>query len=319
MGIEMKIVLLESLGITEEKLAAFADKLKKAGHEFAAYEKNTDPDVCIERAKDADVIMIANMPLPGKVIRNCPKLKFIDVAFTGVDHVDVDYCKSRGIWLSNASGYSTNAVAELAFGLMVAVSRKIIACDQATRSGRDKTDLIGFELAGKTLGIVGTGAIGLKTAEIGKAVGCRVVAYSRSQRPEALAMGIEYLSLETLLQESDIVSLHVPVTPDTKGLIDATRLSLMKPSAILINTARGPVVDSQALATALRAGRIAGAGLDVFDTEPPLPEEQPLRDCPNTVVTPHVAFATQESMVKRAVIVFDNVRQWLNGSPINQI
>lgn len=316
----MKIVLMEPLGISQDKLDELSAFLPQAGHSFIAYpDRTTAPEQLAARIADAEILILANQPLREDVLCQCPNLRMISIGFTGVDHVDVDYCKSRGIWLSNASGYSTNAVAELAFGLMVAVSRKIIACDQATRSGRDKTDLIGFELAGKTLGIVGTGAIGLKTAEIGKAVGCRVVAYSRSQRPEALAMGIEYLSLETLLQESDIVSLHVPVTPDTKGLIDATRLSLMKPSAILINTARGPVVDSQALATALRAGRIAGAGLDVFDTEPPLPEEQPLRDCPNTVVTPHVAFATQESMVKRAVIVFDNVRQWLNGSPINQI
>lgn len=316
----MKIVLMEPLGISQDKLEELSGFLTQAGHSFFAYpDRATDPQKLAARIGDAEILILANQPLREDVLRQCPNLRMISIGFTGVDHVDVDYCKSRGIMLSNASGYSTNAVAELAFGLMIAVSRKVIACDQATRTGKDKTGLIGFELAGKTLGIVGTGAIGLKTAEIGKAVGCRVVAYSRSQRPEALAMGLEYLPLETLLQESDIVSLHVPATPATKGLINASRLSLMKPSAILINTARGPVVDSQALATALRTGQIAGAGLDVFDTEPPLPADQPLRDCPNTVVTPHVAFATQQSMVKRAIIVFDNVRQWLNGTPINQI
>ncbi|MBQ6808940.1 MAG: hydroxyacid dehydrogenase [Firmicutes bacterium] len=316
----MKIVLMEPLGISPEKLEEVSSFLTAAGHSFTAYnDRAATADELAERIGDAEILILANQPLREDVLSRCPNLKMISIGFTGVDHVDVDYCKSRGILLSNASGYSTNAVAELAIGLMVAVSRNVIACDAACRAGKDKSGLIGFELAGKTLGIVGTGAIGLKTAEIAKAIGCRLVAYSRSQRPEALAMGIEYMPLEQLMQESDIVSLHVPVTPATKGLIDEKMLSLMKPNAILINTARGPVVDSAALAAALQEGRIAGAGLDVFDTEPPLPEDQPLRDCPRTVVTPHVAFATRESMVKRAIIVFENIRQWLAGTPINQI
>lgn len=316
----MKIVLMEPLGISADKLNEVSSFLKEAGHEFVSYpDRATNPDQLAARIGDAEILILANQPLREDVLSRCPNLKMISIGFTGVDHVDVEYCKSRGIALSNASGYSTNAVAELAIGLMIAVSRNVIACDKATRAGQDKSGLVGCELAGKTLGIVGTGAIGLKTAEIAKAIGCRLVGYSRSQRQEALALGMEYMPLEQLMAESDIVSLHVPVTPATKGLINAEMIGKMKENAILINTARGPVVDSQALAQALREGRIAGAGIDVFDTEPPLPEDQPLRDCPRTVVTPHAAFATKESMVKRAIIVFDNVRQWLAGTPINQI
>ncbi len=316
----MKIVLMEPLSISQGKLEELSHFLTEAGHSFTAYDDRakTDDELAA-RIGDADILLLANQPLREAVLCRCPNLKMISVGFTGVDHVDVDYCKSRGIVVSNASGYSTNAVAELAIGLMVAVSRNLIPCDRATRDGLDKTGLVGFELAGKTLGIVGTGAIGLQTAKIALAIGCRVIAYSRSQRPEALALGIEYLPLEEVMAQSDIVSLHIPATPATKGMINGDMLARMKPTAILINTARGPVVDSAALAQALKDGKIAGAGLDVYDTEPPLPADQPLRDCPRTVVTPHVAFATRESMVKRGVIVFDNVRQWLAGTPINLV
>ena len=176
---------------------------------------------------------------------------------------------------------------------------------------------MGFELAGKTFGIVGTGAIGLRVAVLARAFGCKVIAYSRTEKQEALELGVRYRSLEEVMAQSDIVSLHVPATAQTKGLISAEMIARMKPGALLINTARGPVVDSAALADALKAGRIAGAGIDVFETKPPIPEDHPLCSAPNTLLTPHVAFATEESMVLRANMVFENVQLYLNGTPRN--
>jgi D-3-phosphoglycerate dehydrogenase len=167
------------------------------------------------------------------------------------------------------------------------------------------------------VGIVGTGAIGLKTAALFRAFGAKVIAYSRTRRQEALDMGIEYVSLEELMAQSDIVSLHVPANGETRGLISRELIAKMQPTAILINVARGAVVDNAALAEALNEGRIAGAGIDVFDMEPPIPADYPLLGAKNTVLTPHVAFATDESMLRRAEIVFDNLDAWLSGAPKN--
>ena len=318
MGIEMKIVLLESLGITEEKLAVFADKLKEAGHEFAAYEKNTDPDVCIERAKDADVIMIANMPLPGKVIRNCPKLKFIDVAFTGVDHVDLEAAKECNVAVSNASGYSNESVAELVICMMLSLLRNVKQVEERCRSGKTKDGLVGRQLQERTVGIVGLGSIGKRVAVLCKAFGCRVLAYSRTVKEENRELA-EYVSLDELLRQSDIVTLHCPLTAETKNLINKEKIALMKDGAILINAARGPVVDSDALAEALQSGRLAGAGIDVFEMEPPIPADHVLLAAPNTILTPHIAFASEESMLLRAEIVFDSLEKWMEGNQVNVI
>ena len=209
------------------------------------------------------------------------------------------------------------AMAENALGLAVACLRFVPACDAAVRQGGTGAALRGTEICGKTVGIVGTGAIGLRTARLFLAFGAKVIAHSRTHRQEALDMGIEYVSLEELMERSDIVSLHVPSNGETRRLISAPLLARMKPTAILINAARGAVVDNAALADALNQGRLAGAGIDVFDTEPPLPESEPLLHAKNTVLTPHVAFATDESMLRRAEIVFHNLDAWLAGRPEN--
>lgn len=314
----MKIVLLESLGIPEDLLNACAKPFVDAGHSFEAYEKNTDPAVQIERAKDADIIMIANMPLKGEVIRACKNLKYIDVAFTGVDHVDLATAKECGVAVSNAAGYSTQAVAELTIGLMLSLLRNIPQVDARCREGKTKDGLVGTELSGKTVGIVGTGAIGLRTAALLKAFGCKVLAYAPREKEAAKGL-VEYVPLETLLKDSDIVSLHCPLNESSKHLINAERIALMKPTALLINVARGPVVDSAALADALNTGRLAGAGVDVFETEPPLDPAHPLLHAKNTIVTPHVAFASAQSMEARAHIVFDNIQAWMDGNQKNRI
>lgn len=174
----MKIVLLESLGIPETLLQSYASKLEEAGHEFKAYARDMDPQVQIQRVQDADVIMIANMPLKGEVIRACKNLKFINIAFTGVDHVDLDAAREMGVKVSNASGYSTQSVAELALGMMLSLLRNVPQVDARCRAGKTKDGLVGTELKGKTVGIVGAGAIGQNTARLCKAFGCRVIAYN---------------------------------------------------------------------------------------------------------------------------------------------
>ena len=263
--------------------------------------------------------MLANQPLSAEIINGCPKLKMLSVAFTGVDHIALDACRARNILVCNAAGYSTNAVAELTFGLAISVIRNIVPCDARCRKEGTKDGLVGFELFGKTFGVVGTGAIGARVAKIAAAFGCRVLAYSRTAKQELVDAGVQYVSLDELLAQSDFVSLHVPLTDATRGLINAAAIAKMKQGAVLLNTARGPVVDSAALVEALNAGKLAGAGIDVFEGEPPIAENHPLCSAKNTVLTPHVAFASREALETRADIVFANIEKWLNGAPQNVV
>lgn len=316
----MKIVTMEPLGVPAGMILSMAKNLEQAGHEFVYHEtKETDQAKLIDRVKDADVIILANQPISRAVIESCPHLKLLSVAFTGVDHVALDACRDKGVAVSNAAGYSTNAVAELVFGLAVAVIRNIVPCDGRTRRGETKDGLVGFELFGKKFGVVGTGAIGTRVAEIALAFGCEVMAYSRTKKAALAQKGVVYAELETLLKECDFVSLHVPLSDRTKNLIDEKALALMKPTAVLINTARGPVVDNRALADALNAGRIRGAGVDVFETEPPVPVAHPLMNAKNAVLTPHVAFASDEALHARAKIVFANIELWMKGERQNVV
>ena len=314
----MKIVVMEPLGVALEKINALAATLQAAGHEFVYYtSKETQQDKLLSRVQDADIIMLANQPLSAEIINGCPKLKMLSVAFTGVDHVALDACRARNILVCNAAGYSTNAVAELTFGLAISVIRNIVPCDARCRKAGTKDGLVGFELFGKTFGVVGTGAIGARVAKIAAAFGCKVLAYSRTAKQELVDVGVQYVSLDELLAQSDFVSLHVPLTDATRGLINADAIAKMKQGAVLLNTARGPVVDSAALAAALNAGKLAGAGIDVFEGEPPIAENHPLCSAKNTVLTPHVAFASREALETRADIVFANIEKWLAGAPQN--
>lgn len=312
----MKVVVLEPLGIPFEELE---EKIKAAckGADVVCYkDRREDVKTLIERSKDADAVVLSNFKYPREVMEKCPKLKYICVAFTGYDHVDIDYCRQRGIKVSNCAGYSTAAVADLVFGLVIALYRNIIACNDVVRRGGTKAGLMGPELEGKTFGIIGAGAIGLRTAKIANAFGCKVLAYSRTEKQ---VEGVQFVSLDELLSKSDIVSLHVPQTPETVGMINAERLGKMKKSAILINTSRGPIVDSSALAKALNDGALAGAAADVFETEPPIAENHPLLKAKNCIATPHIGFASTEAMYKRADIVCENLRAYLAGSPINLV
>lgn len=313
----MKLVIIEPLGVAKEKLLKLATDTLGEQVEITYYDTRIeDTDELIRRGKDADIIAVSNLPLNSEVIAGCSNLKMLAVAFTGVDHIALDACRSRGITVCNCAGYSNAAVADLVFGMIVSLYRNIIPCNEVVRNGGTKNGLVGFELEGKKFGIIGTGAIGLRTANIAKAFGCEVYAYSRTVKEET---GLIYTDLDTLLSTCDIISLHVPLNDQTKHLIDKEKLALMKSNAILINTARGPVVDSSALADALNNHQIAGTGIDVFEMEPPVPTDHPLFHAPNALVTPHIAFATVEALEKRAVIVFDNINKWLAGAPQNVI
>lgn len=314
----MHIALLEPLGVSAKTIEGLARPLMDAGCTFASYdERTTDPAELIRRAAGAEVVMIANNPLPAEVIEALPDLRMIAVAFTGIDHVALDTCRERGIAVCNCAGYSDTAVAELTVGLAIDVLRLVRAGGAAVRAGGTSAGLTGREIAGRTVGIVGTGRIGTRAGALFAAFGARVLGYARHENPEAAAAGIEHVGLDKLLRESDIVSLHLPLNAGTRGFIGADELGAMRGDAILINCARGPIVDNAALARALEEGAIAGAGIDVFDDEPPLASDYPLLRAPNTILTPHVAFLTEEAMERRAAIEFGNVAAWVAGAPEN--
>ena len=314
----MKIVVMEPLGVALEKIDALAAPLKEAGHEFVYHTtKEIDQEKLLARVADADIIMLANQPLAADIINGCSNLKMLSVAFTGVDHIDLAACRAKNVLVCNAAGYSTNAVAELTFGLAISAIRNIPACNTRCHIGSTKDGLVGFELFGKTFGIIGTGAIGCRVAKIAAAFGCKVIAYSRIVKPELEADGVKFVSLDELLRTADFISLHVPLTAETDKMINATSIAKMKDGAVLINCARGGVVDSIALADALNSGKLAAAGIDVFENEPPLAVNHPLLTAKNTVTTPHVAFASKEALEARADIVFANIEAFLANKPQN--
>jgi len=313
----MNITIAEPIGLTNEKLDRFKNHLEEQGHTLSVF--NTRPDSnteLVERVKSADVVIISNLPFPGEIIRQCPSIKLINVAFTGTDHVDKTACKEKGVMVCNAAGYSTNAVAELAISSAITLLRKTVEMEQNLRSGMDRKGFLGGELSGKTVGIVGLGAIGERVAALALAFGCKVLAYNRSEKN---IPGVTQVSLNELLGESDIVSLHVPLVTETTGLINSEALKRMKPSALLINTARGNVVDIPALAAALKAGTIAGAAIDVYEKEPPLEKTHPMMDAPNVILLPHIGFATKEAIDIRSEKIIENTIGWLNGKPMNVV
>lgn len=313
----MNIVLLEDLGSSPELLEKNTEKLRSLGHSFKTYSKTDNLADLKNEVKDADVIMLANMPLPAEVLSAAPNARFIDIAFTGYDHVPMDDVKKRGIAVSNAAGYADEAVAELCISFMIQLLRQLDEAEKKLRQGGTKAGLQGGLLQGRTVGIIGAGEIGKRLARLCKAFGARVIAHNRHEVKDSAID--ENVNLDRLLEESDIISIHTPLTAETKGMIGRDQLKSMKKNALLINTARGPVVDNKALAEALNNGEIAGAACDVFDMEPPLPSDYPLLHAKNIILTPHLAFYSQESLEKRAEIAFDNLYAWLEGKQINKI
>lgn len=314
----MKIALIEPLGVPEQTIDRLSAPLKDAGHEFVYFDtKTTDPAELARRSEGAEVVMIANNPYPAEVVAGADALKMIAVAFTGIDHVGLSACRERGVEVRNCAGYSDVSVAELTLGLTIDVLRKVGAADAAVRSGKTSAGLMGAEIRNKTVGIVGCGKIGCATGRLFKAFGARVLGYARHEHPEAAEAGIEQVSLEQLLAESDIVSLHLPNNDTTRKSFGTEQFAQMKDGAVFINCARGAIVDNDALAQALNDDKLAGAGIDVFDMEPPIPADYALINAKNCTFTPHVGFLTHEAMQRRAKIEFDNVVAYVEGRAQN--
>lgn len=299
----MKIVFLEPLGLTVEAIDKACDNLKKQGHEVVIYP-DRKPEMNIERAAGADVVVESNMPLRKDFLDACPNLKMLSIAFTGLDHIDMDECKRRGITVMNAAGYSTEAVAEETICMMIGLYRHVIENDRITRSCKGPSMAPGREIAGKTVGIIGMGAIGQRTAALAQAFGCKVIAWNRTPKQ---VQGVTFVDKETMLKESDIIALHIALNNETRNFLTAQDFKMMKSSAIIVNAARGPVVNTNDLAEALKNGTIAGAALDVYDGEPPLSAENPILEAPNTMLLPHIGFATKEAFETRLNIVIENI------------
>lgn len=302
----MKIVFLEPLGLSVDRIENECKTLKASGHEVVIYPDRC-PEKNIERAADADIVVESNMPLRKDFLDACPNLKMLSIAFTGLDHIDLKECERRGIIVKNAAGYSTEAVAEEAICMMIGLYRHVIENDRITRSCSAAPITPGREISNKTVGVIGLGAIGQRTAKLAQAFGCRIIAWNRT--PKEIE-GITIVDKETLFRESDIITLHVALNDDTRDFVTAKEIALMKPSAIIVNAARGPVVNAQDLADALKEGRISGAALDVYDVEPPLDTNNPMLSAPNTMLLPHIGFATKEAFELRLGIVVDNVEKF---------
>ena len=284
----------------------------------------TAEDQVVERLAGASVAVTNKVPLRAAAIARLPDLKMVAVAATGTDNVDLAACRERGIVVSNIRNYSLVSVPEHCFALLLALRRNVRAYLADVDAGRwersNRFCLLDHpigDLAGSRLGIVGYGALGKKVAQLGRAFGMEIAATSRSPVDEP---GVTGLPLDELLATSDVVSLHLPLTEATRHLIGARELGLMKPSALLINTARGGLVDETALAAALLEGRIGGAGFDVLSKEPPLPDNPLLRlRLPNFILTPHVAWASGGAMQTLADMLVDNIEAWAAGRPRNVV
>jgi lactate dehydrogenase-like 2-hydroxyacid dehydrogenase len=314
-----QVALIQSLGVPRELVSRrFAELLP--GHELVWRGGNVSLGKPLgELAGDAEYLVTGSLPIDGATIRAC-RLKMISVSFTGYDHVDLAACRERGIAVYNTPGYSTDSVAELAVGLTLSLLRSIPRADGHARTpiGNWFAFPDGAELRGKTVGIIGTGATGMAAAKLFEAFGTRLLGYSRNHNNDFKKLGGTYLGLDQLLRESDIVSLHVALGPETRHIINAGRLALLKPTACLINTARGGLVDGAALSAALNVGKLGGAGLDVFENEPPKPGD-PLLAATNTVLTPHLGYKTREALLRKLDVTFRNIADFEKGIETNRV
>jgi glycerate dehydrogenase len=289
-------------------------------HNYKEYESTWTPEEIVDRLKDASIAIINKVPMRADVLKQLPKLKLIAVAATGTDVVDKAYCKEHGVTVVNIRNYAFNTVPEHVIALMFALRRNLLAYVDDVRAGRwGEVDQFCFfdhpirDVAGSTLGVIGYGAIGKSVAKRAECLGMKILPFDVFPQPGLV-------DLDTVLTESDVITLHVPLTPETKNMIGAKQFKMMKPTAILINTARGGLVDETALAEALQNGTIAGAGFDVLTKEPPK-EGNILLDLrlPNFILTPHVAWASREAMQILADQLIDNIEAFVGGKPQNVV
>ncbi len=284
-----------------------------------------DADLIVKRAYEADIILTNKTPLTAKIIDSLPNLKYVGVIATGYNVVDLEKAKERGIVVCNAPAYSTSCVVQHVFALLLEVCNRVSLYSDSVLSGEwlSSPDFCYFkapilELAGKTLGIVGFGSIGKSVANIALAFGMRVLVYTRTPKQEYASKSLSFVSLDTLLAESDFISLHCPLTDTNREMINKESISKMKDGSVLINTARGPLVNEQDLADALNSGKLAFACVDVVSKEP-IAQDNPLLSAKNIIITPHVAWASIESRQRLLDVVTDNVKAFLDGSPVNVV
>lgn len=316
----MTIVILDGYALNPGDLSY--DRLQQFG-ELKVYDR-TAPEQVIERAKDADALLTNKVVLGEREFVQLPQLRYIGVQATGYNVVDVEAARKHGITVTNIPAYSTASVAQMVMAHLLNITQSVEYYARENRAGRwaKNPDFCYWdnpliELAGKQMGIVGFGRTGSAVARLAGAFGMKVAAYT-SKPQESLPEGVEKLSLDELFASSDVVSLHCPLVPATQHLVNAERLALMKPTAILINTARGPIVDEQALADALNNGVLHAAGIDVLCEEPPR-TESPLLTARNCFVTPHIAWATLEARTRLLDICEANLRAFVEGHPQNVV
>lgn len=316
----MKIVVLDGYAMNPGDLTWAG--LQELG-DVVIYDRSSEAEI-LERAKGAEIVLTNKVAIPGPIIEALPELKYIGVMATGYNMIDMDAAKKRNIVVTNVPGYSTPSVVQLTFSLLLELCYHTQRHSDVVMQGKWSAspdfsfwDYPLTELAGKTLGIIGFGSIGQKVADVGAAFDMDILAYSRTQTDQSHRKNFKWVAArEELLAQADVVSLHCPLTPETENIINTESLSRMKPSAILINTSRGGLVDAQALADALNQGRISAAGIDVLAVEPP-PADNPLFKAKNCLITPHIGWATKESRLRLMDVVVGNIKSFLAGQATN--
>lgn len=317
----MKIVILDGYTLNPGDLSW--DGLKQFG-EVTLYDR-TPVDKVVERSKGADVIFTNKTPVNAAALNSLPDLKYIGVLATGYNIVDILMAKEKGITVSNVPGYGTPSVVQLTFGLLLELCLRVQRHSDAVAAGRWSSavdfcfwDYPLVELTGKTMGIIGFGHIGKQVADVATAFGMKVIGTSRNRTDQSHRSNFKWAEIPELLEQSDVVSIHCPLTPETKGLINKENLQRMKSSAFLLNTSRGPVIIEEDLAEALNNNKIAGAGLDVLSVEPPA-KDNPLFSAKNCIITPHIAWATKEARARLMEITVGNLTAYKNGNPVNVV
>ncbi len=315
-----KIVVLDGYTLNPGDLTW---KNLKALGQCTVYDR-TEPKEVLSRVKDAEIVLTNKTVLSSDVIKKLPKLKYIGVLATGYNVVDIEAARDRGIPVTNIPAYSTRSVAQMVFAHLLNLAQHVGHHAETVRSGRWTFnpdfcywDMPLIELAGLTMGIIGFGRIGQATAKLALAFGMKVIAYD-IVTPSSIPEGCQFVELDDIFRFSDVISLHCPLRPQTKNIINKEHLELMKKTAFLVNTSRGPLVDEQALAEALNNERIAGAGLDVLSLEPP-EKNNPLLKAKNCFITPHIAWATRAARERLLKIAVDNVASFLEGKPQNVV
>ena len=315
----MNIVILDGQALNPGDLSW--DCLNEFGT-VTYYDRTANEVETVERIGSAEIVILNKTPITESVLSQCPGIRLICVLATGYNVVDCQAAAKRNIPVCNVPGYGTDSVAQFTFALLLELCHQVGHHSTVVHQGKWSKcpnfcfwDTPQMELVGKTIGIIGYGSIGQAVAKIAKAFGMNVLAYSRTQYSEHAG---EYTDLDTLLRNSDIISLHCPLFPETKGMIDAKAIAKMKDGVILLNTARGPLIDEQAVADALRSGKLRGAAMDVVSQEP-IPESSPLLDAPNCIITPHMAWAPVEARQRILNITVDSIRGFLRGKPVNAV